>query len=350
MRFRRLPLHDWHERHGAAFERVAGWQIPSCYADPVAEYGACRSTIGLSDFSHLGRVLVTGQDRYAFLDRLLTRKIRRPLPGGSVSACLLAENGTLVADVAVYECDDGLLCVLRPEGHAALVRTATEALPFGDTQIEDPSNCGTMWFLTGPAHETLLARVGSGSSAADGSCAWNVHRVRVLGYPPETQVDHLVELRFSETVGFVDALLEAGTSLGLRLIGRQAQEMLRVEAGRPLIGTDVPDGTLPCGIGFDHAIDLTKASYRGADGLRRAYREHTSRMSRLTGVRSAAPLDVGAVVRDERRAFGRVTSSVLSPTLKAGLSLVLCDEPSEYEAIVSDQGERLARVRLPVET
>src|SRR4029453_4815274 len=120
---RRLLLESLHRVHGAEFERVGEWLIPSHYGEPLEEYAACRTAVGLSDFSHLGRIAVHGEGRHEFLDRLLPRKIFALRPGQGTAACLLAPHGTLLADVSIYNRTDHLLCLLRPERHEVFLET-----------------------------------------------------------------------------------------------------------------------------------------------------------------------------------------------------------------------------------
>jgi len=60
-------LQGYHVKLGAAFEEVAGWNMPAHYGDWIAEHRAVRQTVGLSDLSHRGKVRVTGDDRVRWL-------------------------------------------------------------------------------------------------------------------------------------------------------------------------------------------------------------------------------------------------------------------------------------------
>lgn len=354
-RHRLLPLDALHRRHGAAFETVAGWEIPSCYGDPLDEYAACRTAVGLSDFSHLGRVLIGGTDRRAFLNRLLTRDAEGIDPGDGISACLLTDRGTLRADVFVYDRGDALLCLLRPEGVEAFVAAAGDHLPHGDASVEDLTDAGGLWFLTGPGHRELLDAVWPGFAAAPDRArtyTWDGEDVDVLPYPPETRSDHLLHWRGTKPAAVVSRIIDAGMARGLRLVGRQAQEILRVEAGRPLVGTDVSDEHFPSDVGFEEALDLDKTGHIGADALRRHVRDDTGGAPRLVGARSAEALPVHTPVRTASGIDGRVTSSVTSPQVGGGLSLVLLEHaPRADDEVMADlAGRRLTRISLPVES
>ena len=64
-------LHDRHQKLGAQFGEVAGWEIPSRYGDPRNEYDAVRHRVGIADLSHRGKVRVTGDDRVKWLQSII---------------------------------------------------------------------------------------------------------------------------------------------------------------------------------------------------------------------------------------------------------------------------------------
>src|SRR5262245_66317538 len=101
-RMHQLPLVGQHLAHGASFQTVSNWRIPSRYGLAWQEHAAARSAAGLSDVSHHGRIVIRGPDRREFLDGLLSNDIQSLGPGDAVDACLLTAVGTIVADVTVY--------------------------------------------------------------------------------------------------------------------------------------------------------------------------------------------------------------------------------------------------------
>jgi aminomethyltransferase len=53
-------LHSTHEKLGARFVSLAGWQVPQTYSSPQDEAAAIREGVGLADLSWLGKLLVRG--------------------------------------------------------------------------------------------------------------------------------------------------------------------------------------------------------------------------------------------------------------------------------------------------
>src|SRR5262245_60591817 len=107
-----LPLHSVHERHGAIFGEEWGWLLPLNYGDVAAEYLAVREGVGVIDRSMLGKVTVTGRDRQAFLQGMLTNDVKNLSPGQGTAAAFLDAHGKVMALLDVYVLDDRLLLEL----------------------------------------------------------------------------------------------------------------------------------------------------------------------------------------------------------------------------------------------
>src|SRR4029077_302676 len=95
------PLYDWHVAHGARMVDFAGWSMPVQYSSIVAEHQATRTSVGLFDISHIGRLRFDGSGSAAFLDGLVTRKVLDLPPGRIRYALVTADDGGILDDVLV---------------------------------------------------------------------------------------------------------------------------------------------------------------------------------------------------------------------------------------------------------
>ena len=96
------PLHAWHAAHGGRLVDFAGWSMPVQYGSIIDEHTATRTTVGLFDVSHMGRLRIDGPGGAAFLDRLLTRKVIGLGIGKIRYSLMCKENGGILDDVLVY--------------------------------------------------------------------------------------------------------------------------------------------------------------------------------------------------------------------------------------------------------
>src|SRR5262245_9414320 len=80
-----------------------------------AGYDAARRGAALVDRSMRGRVVVSGGDRAAYLQGLLTNDIAALTPGQGCYATYLTPQGRMLTDVLVYELGDLILLTVPGE-------------------------------------------------------------------------------------------------------------------------------------------------------------------------------------------------------------------------------------------
>jgi folate-binding protein YgfZ len=117
---------------------------------------------------------------------------------------------------------------------------------------------------------------------------------------------------------------EALLRLGAAPVGREACDVLRIEAGTPRFGSDMTESTLALEVAPPGSISLTKGCYRGQEVVARGtYVGHMNR--RLVGLRidGDVPPSHGDAVRLEGQGVGTVTSGCWSPTTGWVIALAL---------------------------
>ena len=100
---KRTVLYDEHLAAGAKMVDFGGWEMPVQYpAGTVAEHLYTRSACSLFDVSHMGRLLVEGPERVAFLQYALTSNVGA-LTLNRAQYCMIPnERGGAVDDAYLY--------------------------------------------------------------------------------------------------------------------------------------------------------------------------------------------------------------------------------------------------------
>jgi len=115
----------------------------------------------------------------------------------------------------------------------------------------------------------------------------------------------------------VAALWRSLVGAGAKPAGLGVWSTLRVEAGRPVFGTDMDQDTIPVEAGIhDRAIDQTKGCYTGQEVIVRIRdRGHVNRTLRqlMLGDAPAPRRGAGLFVEGSDKPVGHVTSAVQSP-------------------------------------
>ena len=100
---KRTALYQAHVDAGATMVDFGGWEMPIQYPSGiVAEHLYTRSHCGIFDVSHMGRLLVEGPDRVAFLQKVLTSNVEALVPGRAQYCIIANEDGGAVDDAYLY--------------------------------------------------------------------------------------------------------------------------------------------------------------------------------------------------------------------------------------------------------
>jgi len=268
---------------------------------PSEEYAVVRRRVGFLDRGDFGVLELTGRDRASFLHALLSNEVKALGPGQGCAATLLDIHGKVQVVLFVWVADDRIF-VVTPPAMAAKTAEALDHYLFSEkVAIEDVSREKTLFVLAGPqARETsdrLMGKLGETS----------VRLVSGGGETGEAEVWIMCPLAEASKVR------EALGGAGVRPIGPEAFESLRIEAGTPLFGHDVDESVLLPEIPFENLLSQTKGCYPGQEVVVRIRdRGHVNRTLRglvLDG--DQVPAQGAEVVVDDA-VIGKVTSATRS--------------------------------------
>lgn len=287
-------------------------------ASSSEQYRALREGAAIVGRSHRGRLLLTGRDRTAYLQGLLTNDIAALTAGAGCYAAYLTPQGRMIADMRVFELGDAILVDL--EGFvAAPVRDRLSQFIFSeDVEVRDLTELKTQVGVYGPEAPAAVSAALAASFPAMPMLAntrgdFRGATVYVLRSDDPGVAGFDLVLDAAAGPGLVAALGAAGAVD----VDDEVAETTRIEAGRPRFGIDMTDDTIPLEAGIeDRAISRTKGCYVGQEIIIRVLdRGHGRVARRLVGLTLSSP-DLparGAAIRAGEREIGQVTSSTRSP-------------------------------------
>ena len=241
---KRTPLYDAHVAAGATMVDFGGWEMPIQYpAGIVTEHLYDRKHCGIFDVSHMGRLIVEGPDRVAFLQKVLTSNVAALVPGRAQYCIIPTETGGAVDDAYLYmfEADRYLLIVNASNTDKDLAHFA-RYLPEYDCTITNITDTYSSIAVQGPDAEAIL-KVLSGGAEITGPKKNDLNEVDMEG--------HTVRVSRTGYTGdptgwelFIDAgdvtwLWNRLIELGAKPTGLGARDTLRLEAGLPLYGHEM---------------------------------------------------------------------------------------------------------------
>jgi folate-binding protein YgfZ len=296
-------------RRGAVCAEVDGHMVAANFGDAAGEYRALREGAAVVDLSWWGRLLVTGSDRVAFLQGMLSNDVERLTAGAGCPALLLTEQGKVVADLIVLASADAFAL----DGVAASLVAAQAALErfivADDVEIMPAGAEDRTIALFGPDAPAVVQRLGAPplvvpyDHARVDAAGAEAHLVRVPG-------GFLCHVPAAASVAWWERSLDVG---GAVPAGTEAFEVLRIENGTPWHGRDVTADTLALEGPYEAAISFRKGCYLGQEVMERVTaRGHVNR--KLVGLEIAGDVvpPGGTRLYAGERDVGWVTSAAWS--------------------------------------
>ncbi len=347
MTLRKTPLHERHSAAGAKLADFGGWEMPIEYEGVLAEHNAVRSTCGIFDVSHMGKVRVVGPDAVTFLNGILANDLERIDVGQAQYSLLCDASGGVIDDLIVYRlADDEVFIVPNAANAERVVEVLRDAAPSGIEVRDEHEEFGII-AVQGPRSSEVIDSLGMPSDMAYMSFARaDFRHVPVMvcrtGYTGERGYELIVPA--DALVDVWDALAARRTEFGVTRVGLGARDTLRTEMGYPLHGQDLSLDISPLQAGLGWAIGWNKSSFAGRDVLI-AEREAGPRRV-LRGLiaddrgipRSHMHVHAGDL---DGPVVGEVTSGTFSPTLRQGIALALLDPAVDidHEVVVDVRGK-----------
>jgi glycine cleavage system T protein len=324
-----LRLRNQHAEKGAVFVEAGDWEVPAHYGNPAAEHDAVRRHAGITDLSHRGTVRVTGDDRIKWLQGIISNDILPLTAGNGLYSSLLTHKGKMLTYFRVYLLADALMLEDVGEIGDTTFQALRKFLLYGTkAKLE---NCAETWGLllvSGPrAEELLRAAFGADVSGLrplafqaqeiGGQTALLIRTEETGG----TDIEILLPADALQTAW--DRLFAAGEPLGLRALGSQAREALRVEAGFPRAGMDLTEEITPPEANLEgKAFSLSKGCYPGQEVVARMD-TYGSVRRHLVGLVLTDPVvpSTGAKLFSGDREVGWISSATQSPALGRAIAL-----------------------------
>ena len=331
----------FHSRWSALTRNVTeyrGYWLPTCFTNEgaVAEYWACREKAAVMDLSPLRKFEVLGPDAERLMQHAVTRDIRRLADGQVVYTAMCNETGGMIDDATVFRLGaDNFRFVGGDEYDGVHLRQLAEQL---DLRV---------WIK--PTTDELH------NLAVQGPLSREILKDIVWAPPTQPQLEELKWFRFligrlhaydgvpvivsrtgySGELGYEvfchpsdgeavwDAIMAAGQPHGLKPLGLDALDMLRIESGLIFAGYEFDDQVDPfeAGIGFAVKLD-TEDDFVGKEALiaRKAHPQRTLVGLELEGSETGAHGDC-VHVPGVRSQVGVITSGTRSPTLRKNVAL-----------------------------
>jgi aminomethyltransferase len=316
------PLRAHHEGLKALMAPFGGWLMPIQYAGIIAEHKWCREQAALFDICHMGEFLFQGDIVADGLENVFTFSVRGIPVGRSRYGFLLNERGGVIDDLIVFRlAEDQVMIVVNGATIANDFSVIRSRLKEG-AQLTDISDQTGKLDLQGPLSREVL--VGLFGAEIGSIPFFKFIKTRILGVEAIVsrtgytgELGYEIFLPAEKACELWELLLKdprvAPAGLGSR-------DLLRLEVGYSLYGSDLDEDTTPLAAGLASFVNLNK-EFIGKEALLKEQREGAGRVKVAFRVNSRrAPRHHYEILLDGVP-VGSVTSGAFSPMLGCGIGL-----------------------------
>ncbi len=348
---KRTPVHDMQEKAGGMMRRIGVWQRARYFSQDLScreEIENVRNNVGMLDASTLGKFRIWGPDALKALQRMYVSDISRVCEGKIKYSAMCNEDGCIIDDGVIVKRAENDYYFTTSTGRAGSTvewfryHTRYDGWNFYMVNLTDVFGVIN---LAGPNARRVLEKVADTDLSNEAfafagyreftlNASVSVRAMR-LGFVGELSYELHVPASYMPAVW--NLLEAAGREFGIRNFGLEAQNVLRMEKGHIIIGSESEQRTTlhDVGLGFLWDRDKPGAKTVGAVALRQT--ENQQDRLKLVGFKLEKPGQVpkdGSLVVDTK-IRGYICISRFSVTLNESIGLALVDAP------LSKEGSRL---------
>jgi 4-methylaminobutanoate oxidase (formaldehyde-forming) len=236
---------------------------------------AVRDGVGLYDLTSMGKFLVQGRDAETVLQYFCANDVAVP-PGRVVYTPVLNEAGGFETDISVTRFSEDTFFIVTAAATVVHDYDYFKRRIPADAQavITDVTHGYAMLAVMGPQSRELLGKLTNAdlsneafpySTAKEIDVAYARPWALRMSYVGELGWELYIPSMFAPAV--FDAVMEEGKQFGLRLVGMQAINSLRLETGYRHWESDITPDDTPYEAGLGFGVKLDKGDFRGRAAL-----------------------------------------------------------------------------------
>ncbi|MFY0609764.1 MAG: glycine cleavage system aminomethyltransferase GcvT [Candidatus Atelocyanobacterium thalassa] len=319
----KTPIYDFIIEEKAKMINFFGWHMPIQFDGIQVEHNAVRNNVGIFDISHMGKLLIEGDELVSLLQFLVPSDIKRLTSGKAQYTTFLNHNGGIIDDIIIYYQNSKKVIIITnsstKDKDIEWIKSHTMSTPI---KVTDLSEEKVLLAIQGPQALEKL-QLFTDSDIAKLSFFGHIE-TKILGYPAfvsrtgYTGEDGF-EIMVSNEVG--RKLWKVFTNKKVIPCGLGARDTLRLEASMCLYGQDIDDSTTPLEAGLNNFVHLdSKDNFIGREVLEQQTREGVSKLLVVLEMEGKQIARRGYNIFSNGKCISTITSGTFIPTTKKALS------------------------------
>lgn len=326
-----LEYPDWFAPEGVEPKVEYSWGRQNWFEYSAAEHRATRENVTMLDYSVMGKILVQGRDSEKYLNRICANNVAVPV-GRCVYTQWLNETGTIEADLTVTRLAEDQFLILTSDGTITAVQAWLRRHIPADAHVfvTNVSSAYSVLNIQGPKSRDFLSSITHADMSNDAFPFLTTQEIDIgyalvkairVTYVGELGWELYIPTEFS--LHAFDTLVEAGADFGLKHIGLQALNTLRLEKAYRDYGGDIDNTDTPLEVGLGFFVDFDKpGGFIGRDALLRLKEtEYRYRMPQFLLDDPEPLLYYGEIIYRDGKSVGYIMSGGYGHTLGASVGV-----------------------------
>lgn len=341
------PSYDFLDKKGAVWGVLNGWEHPNWFAPEgvkrVNQYSwrwtekgvyvgnevrAVREAAGLIEMTFMSKHEVTGPKAAAWLNGILANRL--PKVGRANLSHLLTTRGTIIAEFTVSRlAEDHFYLIGTPSAERLYFDELSRLLPPDGVSLRNASNERAGMTVVGPKARDILQCL-TEISLANADFPWFAVKSLNLGFASDVR---MLRINYSGELGWeiycpieyqrslIAQIFAAGEPLGLKPVGTQALESLRLEKSYRAMFRDMNGELTAWESSLDRFIALDKGEFIGRAAL--LANTPTQRSVTVKIATDGKSLIGGESLHRDGKLVGRILSGSYSYTCGCDLGIAL---------------------------
>ncbi len=325
---KRTCLYDKHVGLNALMSPFGGFDMPIQYTNITDEHNAVRHACGIFDVSHMGEVMVTGNDAEKYVQHIFTNDLTDAPVGKIYYGMMLYPTGGVVDDLLVYKKGENqfflVINAANIDKDYEWMKSNTDGF---DVTLENQSDYYGEVAVQGPQSERIIEEV-LGIPCQElvfytfKEIEYEGETILIsrTGYTGEDGFELYGSHAFTNLVW--DKLIGSGK---VKPCGLGCRDTLRFEVGLPLYGDELSAEISPIEAGLGIFVKTDKEDFIGRDVMVKQKTEGVSR--KIVGIElaSRAIPRHGYDVEVDGKVIGCVTTGYSSISTGKSVCMALID-------------------------
>ncbi|WP_238785479.1 glycine cleavage system aminomethyltransferase GcvT [Blattabacterium cuenoti] len=327
-------LYNNHIKLKANMIIFSGYHMPQQYISSIKEHLAVRHAVGIFDISHMGKIILQGNNVKRFIQYLTTNNILLIKSYQAQYSCIINYQGGIIDDLIIYQISDNKLLLIvnaiNTEKNKKWINYHIKLYNLNNISLLDITDKYSIISIQGPKSINTIQKITNISldqmpfyHFQIGSLA-GIKNILIsrTGYTGAVGFEIYIPNQYSNFIW--NEILDIGHRFNIHPCGLSSRDSLRLEMGYRLYGNELSEKITPIEAGLSWITKFNK-QFISRDLLKKQQTEgqHKRLIAFLINneKKGFIPRNGHILKNNNNITIGTVTSGCYSPMLKKGIGL-----------------------------